>query len=149
MNEISIEVRNVTRTYRVGEVDVHALRQVSLTIARGEFVAIMGSSGSGKSTLMALLGCLDQPSSGEYYFEGTNVATLSEPDLAQIRSSRFGFVFQSFNLLPRTSALENVALPLFYAGTAATGRAQRLERARKALALLGLSERAQNTPAPI
>lgn len=149
MNEISIEVRNVTRTYRVGEVDVHALRRVSLTIARGEFVAIMGSSGSGKSTLMALLGCLDQPSSGEYYFEGTNVAALSEPDLAQIRSSRLGFVFQSFNLLPRTSALENVALPLFYAGTAAVGRAQRLERARKALALLGLSERAQNTPSQL
>lgn len=149
MNEISIEVRNVTRTYRVGEVDVHALRKVSLTIARGEFVAIMGSSGSGKSTLMALLGCLDQPSSGEYYFEGTNVATLSEPDLAQIRSSRLGFVFQSFNLLPRTSALENVALPLFYAGTATAGRAQRLDRARKALALLGLNERAQNTPAQL
>lgn len=144
-----IEVRNVTRTYRVGDVDVHALRNVSLTIAHGELVAIMGSSGSGKSTLMAILGCLDQPTSGQYVFEGSNVAELSEPELAQIRSARLGFVFQSFNLLPRTSALENVALPLFYAAGGAAHGGQRMQRARAVLELLGLADRAQYTPAQL
>src|SRR5471030_913991 len=110
-----IRVENVKRTYHVGDVDVHALCGVSLIVERGEFIAIMGSSGSGKSTLMALLGCLDRPTSGSYYFEGVDVAQLSEPELAHIRSERLGFVFQSFNLLARTSAIENVALPLFYA----------------------------------
>lgn len=149
MGDACIELRNVTRTYRVGEVDVQALRSVNLTIGHGEFVAIMGSSGSGKSTLMAILGCLDQPSSGEYFFEGRNIAQLSEPELAQIRSSSLGFVFQSFNLLPRTSALENVALPLFYAGPLAAQGSRRVERARAALALLGLGERERNTPAQL
>ena len=111
MPEPIIRVVNATRTYHVGDVDVHALRGVNLIVEPGEFIAIMGSSGSGKSTLMSLLGCLDRPSSGEYYLEGVNVAQLSEPELARIRSERLGFVFQSFNLLARTSAIENVALP--------------------------------------
>ena len=146
MPEPIIRVENVTRVYRVGDVDVHALQGVSLVVERGEFVAIMGSSGSGKSTLMSILGCLDRPTSGEYYFEGTDVAHLSEPELAQLRSERLGFVFQSFNLLARTSALENVALPLFYATTNRSSGASRVERARAALGLLGLGDRERNTP---
>jgi len=148
METACIDVRDLTRTYHVGDVDVHALRGVSLTIARGEFIAIMGSSGSGKSTLMAILGCLDSPSSGSFRFEGRDVAGLPEPELARLRSDRLGFVFQSFNLLPRTTALDNVALPLIYAqgGSAA---AQRSRRAREALALLGLGDREKNTPAQL
>src|SRR5581483_3522851 len=143
-----IDVRNLTRVYRAGDVDIQALRGVTLTIARGEFVAIVGSSGSGKSTLMAILGCLDRPTSGEYFFEGVDVAGLAEPELAKIRSARIGFVFQTFNLLARTSAVENVALPLFYADADA-GRGSRLARARKMLELLGLGEREGNTPAQL
>lgn len=142
-----IEVHGLTRTYHVGDVEVQALREVSLTIERGEFVAIMGASGSGKSTLMAILGCLDRPSSGTCRIEGIDVASLSEPELARVRSERLGFVFQSFNLLARTSALENVALPLFYARSAS--KAERTGRARAALALLGLQDREQNTPAQL
>jgi macrolide transport system ATP-binding/permease protein len=146
MPEPIIKVSNVTRTYHVGDVDVHALRGVSLVVEPGEFIAIMGSSGSGKSTLMSLLGCLDRPSSGEYYLEGVNVAGLSEPELARIRSERLGFVFQSFNLLARTSAIENAALPLFYAASGTSSRAERTERARASLKLLGLADRERNTP---
>jgi macrolide transport system ATP-binding/permease protein len=146
MPEPIIRVVNVTRTYHVGDVDVHALRGVNLTVEPGEFIAIMGSSGSGKSTLMSLLGCLDRPSSGEYYLEGVNVAGLTEPELARIRSERLGFVFQSFNLLARTSAIENVALPLFYAAGGASSGAERTERARASLKLLGLADRERNTP---
>ena len=141
-----IKVENVTRTFVVGDVTVEALRGVSLTVQSGEFVAIMGSSGSGKSTLMNILGCLDQPTSGHYFLEGVDVAALREPDLARIRSERLGFVFQSFNLLARTSALENVSLPLYYAAAGPKRRAVRIERARAALHLLGLGERERNTP---
>jgi len=146
MTDPIIRVVNVTRTYHVGDVDVHALRGVTLTVEPGEFIAIMGSSGSGKSTLMSLLGCLDRPSSGEYYLEGVNVAGLTEPELASIRSERLGFVFQSFNLLARTSAIENVALPLFYAAAGTSSGAERTARARAALKLLGLADRERNTP---
>jgi macrolide transport system ATP-binding/permease protein len=146
MTEPIINLEHVTRTYHAGDVDVHALQDVSLTINSGEFVAIMGSSGSGKSTLMAVLGCLDRPSSGHYFFEGTDVAGLSEPERARLRSERLGFVFQSFNLLSRTSALENVALPLFYAAAGPASTSSRVERARAALKLLGLGDRERNTP---
>jgi macrolide transport system ATP-binding/permease protein len=146
MPEPIIRVANVTRTYHVGDVDVHALRGVNLIVEPGEFIAIMGSSGSGKSTLMSLLGCLDRPSSGEYYLEGVDVARLTEPELACIRSERLGFVFQSFNLLARTSAIENVALPLFYAAGGASSSTERTERARASLKLLGLADRERNTP---
>jgi macrolide transport system ATP-binding/permease protein len=146
MSEPVIRVEDLTRTFILGDVKVEALRGVSLTVAHGEFVAIMGSSGSGKSTLMSILGCLDRPTSGHYFFEGIDVAALKEPELARIRSERLGFVFQSFNLLARTSALENVALPLYYAASGPARRAVRFERARAALRLLGLAERERNTP---
>ena len=149
MNDAVIEVQDLARTYHAGDVEVHALRGVNLSIGRGEFVAIMGSSGSGKSTMMAILGCLDRPTSGRYLFEGVDVAELSEPELARIRSQRIGFVFQSFNLLARTSALENAALPLFYSSDAPPRAAERNERARHALELLGLGHRAGNTPAQL
>jgi macrolide transport system ATP-binding/permease protein len=141
-----IRIENVARTFVIGDVKVEALRGVSLTVRAGEFVAIMGSSGSGKSTLMNILGCLDQPSSGHYFLEGVDVAGLREPDLARIRSQRLGFVFQSFNLLARTSAIENVSLPLYYAAAGPTRRSVRTARARAALKLLGLGERERNTP---
>jgi macrolide transport system ATP-binding/permease protein len=141
-DEPIIRIRDVTRVYRLGDTEVHALRGVSLTIRRGEFVAIMGASGSGKSTLMNLLGCLDRPTSGEYLLEGIDVAQLDEPALARIRGRRIGFVFQTFNLLPRTSALENVELPLFYAAQIAGNTA----RAREMLQLLGLGHRERNQP---
>ena len=146
MPEPIIKLEHITRTYHVGSVDVHALRDVSLTIEAGEFVAIMGHSGSGKSTLMSVLGCLDRPTSGRYFFEGVDVAGLSEPERARLRSERLGFVFQSFNLLARTSAIENVALPLFYAASGPASALSRIDRARSALRLLGLGERERNTP---
>ena len=117
-----------------------------LTVRPGEFIAIMGSSGSGKSTLMNILGCLDRPTSGHYLFEGVDVAGLREPDLARIRSERLGFVFQSFNLLARTSAIENVGLPLYYAASGPVGHTVRSERAHAALEFVGLGDRERNTP---
>jgi len=141
-----IKVENLTRTFVVGDVKVEALRGVSLAIQTGEFVAIMGSSGSGKSTLMNILGCLDRPTGGHYLLEGVDVAALQEPELARIRSERLGFVFQSFNLLARTSAIENVGLPLYYAASGPTRAAVRTERARAALRFLGLGDRERNTP---
>jgi macrolide transport system ATP-binding/permease protein len=146
MAEQIIRVEKVARVYRVGDVDLRALRGVSLVVERGEFVAIMGSSGSGKSTLMSILGCLDRPTSGSYFFEGIDVSSLSEPELAQLRGERLGFVFQSFNLLARTSAIENVALPLFYATTNRSSGPSRVQRARQTLDLLGLGDRGLNTP---
>ncbi len=135
-------VRNATKVYRLGDTEVHALRGVTLNVNRGEFVAIMGASGSGKSTLMNILGCLDLPSSGEYLLEGINVAQLKEPALARIRGRRIGFVFQTFNLLPRTSAIENVELPLFYAAQIEGN----IARARDMLHMLGLADRERNQP---
>ncbi|MEO8225343.1 MAG: ABC transporter permease [Gammaproteobacteria bacterium] len=137
-----IEVRDLVRTYRLGGQELRALGGISLTIGRGEFVAVMGSSGSGKSTLMNILGCLDRPTSGSYFLEGVDIASLDEPALANIRSLRIGFVFQSFNLLARTTASENVALPLFYSGR----MAESSQRVRSALAGLGLAGREQNSP---
>jgi macrolide transport system ATP-binding/permease protein len=147
--EIVIDARDLTRSFPIGDLEVQVLRGVSLKIARGEFVVIMGASGSGKSTLMAVLGCLDTPSSGHYIFEGVDVAGLSEPELAHIRSERLGFVFQSFNLLARTSAIDNVALPLFYSESGMAHPGQRVERARTALRVLGLADREANTPAQL
>jgi macrolide transport system ATP-binding/permease protein len=141
-----IEIRDVTRVFRLGDVEVQALRGVDLSIRPGEFVAIMGSSGSGKSTLMNIIGCLDRPTTGDYLLDGINVRQLREPELASIRSERLGFVFQSFNLLARTSAIENVGLPLYYAAAGPARRAERIDRAQEALRFVGLGEREGSTP---
>jgi putative ABC transport system ATP-binding protein len=141
-----IEARDLTKVYVMGDQTVHALRGVSLDIAEGEFVAIMGASGSGKSTLMNILGCLDQPSGGTYRLADEAVESMSSDQLASIRNRRIGFVFQQFNLLPRTSALENVELPMAYAGVKA---AERSARALQALQRVGLGERTGHTPAEL
>ena len=141
-----IEARELVKTYTMGDQTVHALRGVSLDIAKGDFVAIMGASGSGKSTLMNILGCLDLPTSGEYRLAGEEVEAMAQDQLASIRNRRIGFVFQQFNLLPRTSALENVELPMLYAGIKA---AARRERALAALARVGLAERAKHSPSEL
>ena len=141
-----IEARDLTKVYVMGDQTVHALRGVSLDIAEGEFVAIMGASGSGKSTLMNILGCLDQPSGGTYRLADEAVESMSSDQLASIRNRRIGFVFQQFNLLPRTSALENVELPMVYAGVKA---AERSARALQALQRVGLCERTGHTPAEL
>ncbi|MEA3346003.1 MAG: ABC transporter ATP-binding protein [Chloroflexota bacterium] len=136
-----IEVEGVTKVYHMGETKVHALRGVDLTVAEGEMISIMGPSGSGKSTLMAILGCLDTPTSGRYRLDGQDVSRLSDRQLATIRGQQIGFVFQTFNLLPRTTALENVELPLLYTGTS-----KRRQRAQAALEDVGLGDRAQHQP---
>jgi putative ABC transport system ATP-binding protein len=138
-----IAIEGVTKLYRMGDEIIHALRGVSLEIRRNEYLAIMGPSGSGKSTLMNMLGCLDTPTAGRYEFTGKNVASMSDDDLAEIRNREIGFVFQTFNLLPRSNALHNVELPLIYAGI---GRHDRLERARQVLDSVGLSERMYHKP---
>ncbi|NUR50820.1 MAG: ABC transporter ATP-binding protein [Hamadaea sp.] len=138
-----IEVRDLIKTYGEGEATVHALAGVSLTIERGDYVAIMGSSGSGKSTLMHILGCLDIPTSGSYHLDGVDVSRLNDQQLALVRNRRIGFVFQAFNLIPRTSALANVELPLAYAGVKP---AQRRTRALAALEMVGLGNRADHDP---
>ncbi|MCE9579560.1 MAG: ABC transporter ATP-binding protein [Deltaproteobacteria bacterium] len=138
-----IEIEDVTRVYHLGDVDVHALRGVSLRVERGESIAIMGASGSGKSTLMNLIGCLDRPTSGTYRLAGKDVSRLSASELARVRGERIGFVFQNFNLLARTSAVENVELPLLYAGV---GGHERRTRAIAALEQVGLGSRLDHTP---
>ena len=142
MSEL-IRVEDVHKTYRMGDVEVPALRGINLTIAHGEFVAVMGASGSGKSTFMNILGCLDRPSAGKYFLEGQEVGSLSADEWAHIRNQRIGFVFQGFNLLSRTSALENVELPMMYNGFASQ---ERHRRAIEVLSLVGLEKRLDHTP---
>jgi putative ABC transport system ATP-binding protein len=146
MNSELIRLQNVTKVYGHGEAAVIALDGVSLDIGQGEFVAVLGPSGSGKSTAMNILGCLDTPSSGHYLFQGIDLGSLTRDQLALVRRNRFGFVFQGFNLLKRTTALENLELPLIYRGTP---RKQRHEMARHALALVGLSDRESHTAAEL
>ena len=138
-----IDARGLTKVYQMGELQVHALRGASLQVQSGELLAIMGASGSGKSTLMNILGCLDQPTSGEYYLEGVPVGQLNDDELAEIRGKKIGFVFQNFNLLSRTSALSNVELPLVYSGI--SGR-ERRRRAVEALEAVGLGDRLHHRP---
>ena len=142
MNDWVIEAENLTKVYRMGEIEVHALCGLSLKIARGEVISIMGPSGSGKSTLMNIIGCLDRPTSGEYTLDGERVSELRDDQLAAIRNRKVGFVFQSFNLLPRATAMANVELPLRYAGVVKARKA----RARAALEAVGLSERLHHRP---
>src|SRR5512147_2764029 len=141
-----IQVENVQRIYDLGETKVAALRGVSLEVGRGEFLAIMGASGSGKSTFMNMLGCLDRPTTGRYLLEGTDVAQMTKSELAKIRNRRIGFVFQGFNLLSRTTALENVELPTLYARI---GKDERFQRAVNALNMVGLGERAGHYPSQL
>ncbi len=138
-----VDAKDLTKVYKMGEVEVQALRGASVKVARGEVIAIMGPSGSGKSTMMNILGCLDRPSSGEYVLDGAQVATLNDDQLAAIRNHKVGFVFQSFNLLARQSALANVELPLRYAGLT---NGKRIERARLALEAVGLGDRVHHRP---
>ncbi|MBN9502890.1 MAG: macrolide ABC transporter ATP-binding protein [Armatimonadetes bacterium 55-13] len=144
MSRPIIETKGLGKDYTMGDVVVHALRDASVTINEGEFVAIMGPSGSGKSTFMNLVGCLDRPSYGEYFLNGENVADMNDNQLADIRNRLIGFVFQNFNLLPRTSALKNVELPLMYAGVK-----QRGDRAQQALATVGLGQRTHHKPSEL
>jgi len=139
-----IQLTDVSKTYKMGQVKVNALRGVSLRVGTGEMVAIMGPSGSGKSTLMNIIGCLDQPTSGSYLLEGTDIMGLGDDQLAKIRNREIGFVFQTFNLLPRTSALENVELPLIYTGTS-----NRRKRALASLEAVGLADRARHQPSEL
>ena len=144
MNTV-IQLQEIHKTYHTGEVDVHAVRGVTLDIAQGEFVALMGASGSGKSTMMNIIGCLDRPTKGKYSLDGIDVSQLNRDELADIRNQKIGFVFQGFNLLARTSALENVELPMLYTRQRLSGTSQR-ERALKALDTVGLADRADHKP---
>jgi len=143
-----VQLENFSKTYHTGEIEVHAVKGVSLQILAGEFVAIMGASGSGKSTLMNTIGCLDRPTGGRYLLDGVDVGELDRDQLAELRNKKIGFVFQGFNLLARTSALENVELPLLYGRSGLRGREQR-ERASKALELVGLCDRADHHPSQL
>jgi putative ABC transport system ATP-binding protein len=140
-----IEIEGVFKTYRMGSVEVHALNGVDLRVDNGEFVAIMGASGSGKTTLMNIIGCLDLPSSGSYFLDGVDVSRLNDNELAAIRNRKIGFVFQSFNLIPRSSAVHNVEMPLIYAGVTSGRR----ERALSALDSVGLADRARHQPSEL
>lgn len=138
-----ITLKDIHKIYRTGDIEVHALQGVSLEVKRGEFIAVMGPSGSGKSTMMNIIGCLDRPTSGTYILDGVDVSTMSKNERADTRNSKIGFVFQSFNLIPRTSALNNVELPMIYAGLAPT---ERHKRARTALASVGLEKKEASLP---
>jgi len=142
----TLVIDNLVKTYVMGAAEVHALRGVSLRIDRNEYVAIMGPSGSGKSTLMNMIGCLDTPTSGSYLLEGRSVREMSDRQLAEVRNKRIGFVFQTFNLLPRATVLANVELPLVYGGV---GKAERRKRAAEAIAMVGLSDRIQHQPSEL
>jgi putative ABC transport system ATP-binding protein len=143
MAESVIDIKGIGKSYRIGDVVVNALREVDLQINKGEYVALMGPSGSGKSTLMNILGCLDTPSKGKYKLNGTDVSNMSDNDLAEIRNKEIGFIFQTFNLLARNSSLDNVALPLVYAGYP---KKERIERAEVALKSVGLGDRMDHKP---
>ncbi|MDW8296009.1 MAG: ABC transporter ATP-binding protein [Raineya sp.] len=143
MSKIIIETHHLARRYEMGSEVIHALKDISITIHKGEYVAFMGPSGSGKSTLMNIIGCLDTPSEGIYILNGTEVSDMNDNQLAEIRNKEIGFVFQTFNLLPRSTALDNVALPLIYAGVR---KKERLERAMEALKSVGLENRAKHRP---
>ena len=144
----AVRLDDVRKTYQTGEVEVQAVRGVSIEIGRGEFVALMGSSGSGKSTLMNIIGCLDRPTAGRYFLDGEDVSSLSRDALADVRNRKLGFVFQNFNLLARTSALENVELPLLYSNVALTS-VQLREKAEEVLAAVGLEGRGDHTPSQL
>jgi len=143
-----VRIRDIRKTYHTGEIEVHAVRGVSMDIYTGEFVALMGASGSGKSTLMNLFGCLDRPTSGTFHLDGIDVSGLERNERADIRNKKIGFVFQGFNLLPRTTALENVELPMLYAHTRIRSREMR-DRAMRALEIVGLADRADHTPSQL
>ena len=144
MNQAILQIENLRRVFQVGSEEVHALKGVNFSINKGEFVSIMGSSGSGKSTMLNILGCLDTPTSGEYLIDGVSVRERSKNDLADIRNRKIGFVFQSYNLLARTTALENVELPLIYNNSVSSR--ERRERAMHALEMVGLADRMSHTP---
>lgn len=140
---VMISIKNLSKIYKTGSVEVHALKNINLEIQHGEFIAIMGQSGSGKSTLMNILGCLDRPTSGEYLLEGTDISSLSQDELSLIRNKKIGFVFQAFNLIPRTDVMKNVELPMIYAKTKSNKRRQ---RAIELLEKVGLSDRMNHLP---